>query len=194
MARSNFTNIEVGDKIVIIEDTKFGMKIKYFGILMGIGVGRAVRNNSTSNRCMDGFVNEWSGLTENNRYCMVAVPVYIKEKGVIEWKPYSTQKSDVMLDRQSVREIDEITRTKIKDNDWLRRMANIAQDLEDKVAHEIVSHVFGSTYVETKRLAKVLVEAGVHPKVDMDARLNEETAKALKEFNRAQLDAMPTDF
>lgn len=193
MAR-NTLELETGDKIVILTETSFGLKIKFFGILMGMGYGRAVRNHSPGNRCEDGFMDEWNVMKENSRYCVVAVPVYRKDDGIIEWRPYSTQKSNIMLDRQSVRDMDEATRTKIKDSAWMKRMGEIATNIEREVAHEIVRTVFGSTYVSTEVLSKLLLEKGIHPPVDMDERLNMAVAKALKEFNREQLDKLPTDF
>lgn len=198
MAR-NTTEFEYGDKVVILEITKHGPMIKRIGIVLGVGWGYT--RNANKGSCFEGLMNTdpyHPDICENSRYMIVAVPMYDSDTGSIMWRRYSAKKANVALDRQSIREIDEITRAKFREENWKREVDDVERHVDERIALTIIREVFSLDkwrhMPEHMELAQVLVKYGAHPPVDREAYIAQAIKSRLVEFNKTTEEAAPTDF
>lgn len=188
MARN--AEFEVGDKVVVVESTNFGIKITQVGIVMGIGYGWGANRG-----CWQGKMYDYAKAVENNRYMILAVPEYNKETGTQDWERYSAKKSNVMLDRESIRAIDEVTRGKIREHKWQQEAREIERTVEREVMRKLVSQIFPieswQHAVEIDEIAPVLLAKGIVQPINREEFLNERLQKALKEFNKSEEESAP---
>lgn len=188
-----------GDRIVVVYESAYGPRIKYFGYMVMEGFG-AEGGGRKKTDCDEEEVSDWvTTLRANDSYCIVMVPRYVQDTGKLHWKRYSAKCCNVMFDCASIRMIDEAARDKERAQVWQNKLHWLEAGLDGDLRRRIIHSVFAEEDCHYHQpaeadLAALLVAAGIVPPVDRDAELQRIIKKELDAYNEACKTDGPVDF